>query len=269
MKRPLWSGAISFGLVNIPVKLYVASRDRQFHFNLLRKNDLCPIKYQRVCKNTGEEVAYEDIAKGYQYEEGDYVVMEEKDFRQADPKRSQLLEVIEFVDPKEIEAKYWDKPYYIEPEKKSEKAYSLFREALDRTRKAGLTKFVMRAKEHLAVIIPQGNILVLNLLRFQNEIVDPKEINFVRLSKINYPEREVDIAVKLIKELTVSFRPENYQDAYANKIANVIEAKRKGKLHERKEEPVTATEVRDIMARLKESLQQVKGASRERERVRK
>jgi len=267
MKRPLWTGAISFGLVNIPVKLYVAARDRQFHFNLLRKNDLCPIQYKRVCKNTGEDVPFKDIAKGYQYEKDEYVVMEEKDFRQADPKRSQQLEVIEFVDPKDIRSIYYDKPYYLEPEKKAEKAYALFREALKKTGRAGLTRFVMRAKEHMAVIVPLDGVLMLNLLRFRDEIVDPAEIDHASLNEVKYEDRELDIATRLVEELTVPFRPERFKDTYAEKLAKTIKAKRQGKLKDAREQPVAATEVRDIMAKLKESLRQIKSEERQRERV--
>src|SRR5215213_11790475 len=164
--KPLWSGAISFGLVNIPVNLYSATRERAIQFDYLRKKDLCPVGYLRVCKKTGEEVAYKDIVRGYEYQKGDYAVIEEEDFRKANVKKTQLIDIVDFVEEKEIDSKFFEKPYYIEPDKKANKAYALLRQTLHKTKRVGIAKFVMRSKEHLVMIKAEEDLLLLVQLRF-------------------------------------------------------------------------------------------------------
>src|SRR5438105_12891179 len=165
-----WSGALSFGLVNIPVKLYSATVDRALNFKLLDKHGNCPISYQRVCRESGKEVPHEDIVRGYEYEKGDYVVLDDKDFEHVRSKKSETIDIVHFTDEEEIDAKLYEKNYYIEPDKKSAKAYVLLREALRKTKKVGIAKFVLKNREYVAVIKSDDNMLLLHQLHYSDEI---------------------------------------------------------------------------------------------------
>ncbi len=250
--RSLWSGAINFGLVSIPVKLYTAVRDSHLHFNFLRKDDLCPIGYKKVCRKTGEEVSKEEIVRGYQYHKGDYVILEDKDFEKADVEKTYSVTIEDFVPEKEIDIQYAEKPYYLEPEKTSKAVYALFRDALAEAKKVGIGKFVLKDKEHLVMIKPQGDILLLNILRFQSEIVDPSPLNIPE--KVKIPRNQVELALELIEKLSGPFQPEKYKDTYTERLKEVIEAKKKGKKIPEKEFKVTTTPTPDIVSKLKESL---------------
>ena len=148
----IWEGSISFGLINIPIRLYTASRERKLAFHYLHKGDLCPIRYVKVCKITGEEIPYQEIVRGYEYSKGNFVILEDADFEKADVKKTHLIDVFQFVDEKEIDPIYYEKPYYLEPQKTSQKAYSLLREAFKKTGKVGIAKFVLRTREYLVMM---------------------------------------------------------------------------------------------------------------------
>jgi DNA end-binding protein Ku len=252
--RALWEGAISFGLIHIPVKLYTASQDRPLKFQYLRKGDQCKVGYVKVCKSTGEEVAWDDVVKGYEYQKGDYVILRDEDFKMADAKRSEVIEIEDFVDEKEIDPIYFEKPYYIGPEHKSDKVYNLLLEALKKTRKVGIGKFVMRNKEQLIALKAEKDLLILNVLRFNDEIKKPAKEIIPKRTELS--ERELIMAMKLIDKLSGHFKPEKYQDSYTEKLEAIIEAKAKGKKPKlQKTKHFKSTEVPDLMATLKASLE--------------
>lgn len=259
--RPIWSGAISFGLINIPLKLYSASKARPLSFKMLEKHSQCEISFQRICKTNHKQVSYDDIVKGYEYKKGDYVVLTDADFEKAKAKESETIDIVSFTDEDEIDPKFYEKPYYIEPDKKATKAYALLREALSKSKKVAIAKFVMRDKQHLAAIKCEDNVLVLIQLRFMDEIRTSKELNIPK--KNEFSKKELSIAEKLVDQLTESFKPEEFKDTYTDKILGIIKAKAKGKKPKMaKEEDEPKGEVFDLMAALKESLETKKVKSR-------
>src|SRR6476620_11660403 len=173
MARAIWKGSISFGLVNIPIALYPATRKEELKFRLLRRTDLSPVNYKRVAETDGKEVPWDQIVKGYEYEKGKYVILKGEDFRRADIEATQSVEIMEFVELDEIDPMFFDKPYYLEPQKKGAKAYALLREALKRSGKVGIAKVVIKTRQHLAAVKPQQNALVLELMHFAEELVKP------------------------------------------------------------------------------------------------
>jgi DNA end-binding protein Ku len=252
--KAIWSGLISFGLVNIPVKLYSASEEGGLHFNLLHGKDLSPIRFARVCRADGKEIPYEDIVKGYEYQEGDYVVLADKDFEKANIKKTKSIEILDFVTEKEIEDIYFHKPYYLEPEKNSEKAYALLREALGRAKKIGIAKFVIRNREHIGALKPYNGAILLNEMRFKKEIKNVEDLKLPPKDLVKTDE--IAVALKLIDQLTKPFKPEKYHDSYTEELKKVIDDKSKGIKPKSRGEPPRPTRVPDIMAVLKESLRQ-------------
>jgi DNA end-binding protein Ku len=252
--RALWKGSISFGLVNIPVKMYVASHEREFKFVMLHKKDLSQIRYAKICKNEDKEVPWEEIVKGYEYAPGEYVVMEDEDFKKANLSKSKAIEILDFVKEDEIDTVFYSKPYFLEPEKNADKAYVLLREALRKSKKVGIAKFVIHNREHIAVIKPYENAIILNELRYVDEVVQPKELNIPE--KVKTPAKELDVAVKLIDHLTSSFNSKKYKDTYSKEIKEIINQKAKGrKIHPKGQEP-KPSKVQDIMSLLKASLEE-------------
>jgi DNA end-binding protein Ku len=251
--RPSWTGMISFGLVNVPVNLYVAVKPEIHAMNYLRKDDLCPISYKKVCRVTGEEVPYKDIVKGYEYREGDYVVLSDDDFEKADVKRTSTIDVEAFVDESDVDPKYIEKPYYLEPQKKGQKAYALLREAMARSKKVAIGVFVLREREHLVMIKPEGQVLLLLLLRFDASLRSPAELDLP--DKAEVPKNQMELALELIRKFEGPFKPEAFKDTYAARLRAIIAAKAKGRtVHVREEEAPRETEVEDILSKLKESL---------------
>lgn len=255
--RAIWSGALSFGLINIPVRIYSASEERALKFRLLDKHGHCPISYAKICRNTGREVKYEDIVKGYEYQKGDYVILTDEDFRKASPKKTKAIEIESFVEEGEIEAKLVDKPYFIEPDKKAEKAYVLLREALRRSKKVGIGKIVFKDREHLVMVKPEGSALLLVTLRYVDELRSPEDLHIPE--KATYSKKELEMALTLIDQLQEHFKASQYKDTYTKELKKVIEKKAKGKPIRVKEEPVpTFTEMNDLMNTLKKSLEKAK-----------
>lgn len=253
--RSLWKGAISFGLVNIPVRLYKASKERELKFKLLHKKDLSEIRYARICKADGKEVPWEEVVKGYEWHDGDYVVLADEDFEKANLKKTRSIDIIDFTDEDQIDTIYYQTPYYIEPEKGAAKAYILLREALKRSKKVAVGNYVLRQHEHLGVIKPHGDLLLLNQLRYDAEIVKPKDLNIPK--KESLAKNEIDMALELIDKLTKPFRPSDYVDTYAEEIKEVIKQKAKGRrVKIKKEAAPKSAKVHDIMAMLKQSLQE-------------
>lgn len=254
--RAIWSGALSFGLVNIPVKLYSATAGKGLNLDMLHKKDLSPIRYARICRADGKEIPYEDIVKGYEYQKGDYVILTDEDFKKANVQKTKAIEIQDFVKETEIDPIYFEKPYYLEPEKGAEKAYVLLRESLKKSKKIGVAQFVLRNREHLAVIKPFEKVLILNQLRYQDEIRKPDDLNLPD-AKVG-GKREIEIALALIDQLTSHFKPEAYKDTYKEELERVIKAKAKGKPVKAKGKEPEPTDVADLMAMLRASLEKEK-----------
>ena len=254
--RSIWKGALSFGLVNIPIAMYTASRDKEVSFVLLHKKDLSEIRYARICKTEDKEVPWNEIVKGYEYEKGNYVILDEKDFEKANLKKTKTIEIMNFVDDDEIDSIYFVKPYFLEPEKNAENAYGLLREALIKSKKVGLAKYVLRNKEHIAVVKVHDNMLVLNELRYQNELLSSEDLRIPQ--EKNLKAKEIDIAIQLVNQLTIPFEPKEYKDTYAEELKQIIKQKSKGRpIHPKGEEP-KMSKVQDIMSLLQASLEDKK-----------
>jgi DNA end-binding protein Ku len=254
--RPIWSGAVSFGLVNIPIRLYSATEDHKLSFNMLHKTDMSPIRYVKVCKEEGEEVSQAEIVKGYEYERGRYIVISDEDFERASPRKTKTIDISDFVAVEEIDSIYFEKPYYLEPDKGADKAYTLLRDALEKSGKVGVAKFVLRNRESLVVVKPMGDLLILDQLRFADEIRQPEGL---KTPDVEVQDREMDMAVALIEQLTDSFDPEKYKDTYTDEMLRVIHERIEGKEPEPGEpEPEISTAAPDLVALLKASLQKPK-----------
>lgn len=257
--RSLWKGAVTFGLVNIPVELYSASRASELKFKLLHKKDLSEIRYARICKADEKEVPWDEIVKGFELENGEMVVMTDEDFERATPEKSKSIEIIDFTEEKQIDPIYYETPYYLQPQKGSVKAYNLLRDALAKSKKVAIGHFVLRTHEHLAVIKPYGKFLLLIQLRFENELVSMDELKLYESEPVN--AKELDMAMKLIDQLTKPFHPEDYADTYVEVLMEAIEAKAKGKKFAKPKGSSEAkpSKVHDIMSLLKASLEQGNG----------
>src|SRR5580765_1868102 len=210
--RAIWKGSISFSLVNIPISLYVATRREELKFRLLRKSDLSPINYKRVAEADGKEVPWEDIVKGYEYEKGKFIVLKEEDFRRADIEATQSVEIMEFVELDEIDPMFFDRPYYLEPQKKGAKAYALLREALRRSGKVGIAKVVIKTRQHLAAVKPVQNALVLELMHFAEELVKPDSLEVP--GEVDIGAKELDMAKELVDRMTGEWDASKYTDDY-------------------------------------------------------
>lgn len=253
--RALWSGSISFGLVNIPVRLYSGVNPHQgIDLDMLHKDDHAPIRYARICRKDGEEVPWDDIVKGYEYQDGDYVVLTQKDLDKLDTEKTETIDIQHFVVEDEIDVRYFEHPYYLEPVKGGDKAYALLHAALEQSGKLALVRFVLRQREHLGIIKPVGQALVLNQMRFPTDLREATDLTFPKADIIN--KDEIKVALKLISQETSHFIPEDYHDTYTDELEEMIEAKAKGKktkTHHRKE---TDTSSKDLMATLKASLKE-------------
>jgi DNA end-binding protein Ku len=249
----MWKGSISFGLVNIPVKMYTASQEKEISFKLLHKKDLSEIRYARICKTEGKEVPWEDIVKGYEVEDGEFVVLDDKDFEKINVKKTKTIEIINFVEEDEIDTVYYVKPYYLEPEKNGSKAYALLTEALKKSKKVALAQYVIRNHEHIGVLKFHDNMIVLNELRYATELLEVKELKIPEDIKLS--TKEISMAVQLIDQLTDSFAPKKYKDTYTEEVKQVIKQKAKGKKIHPKTEETPSHKIHDIMTLLQQSLE--------------
>lgn len=255
--RSIWTGSISFGLVNIPIKMYSGSESRQgLDLDMLHKEDHSPIRYARICRQDGEEIPYDEIVKGYEYREGDYVVLTKEDFKKADARKTQTIEIKQFVEEEEIDSRYYDKPYFLEPGKGADRAYALLRDALEKSGKIALAKYAMRARDNMAAIKPLGNALILNQMRFPSDLRNPKGLNFP--DKKAADEDEIKMAIALIDQQTKPFIAEDWHDTYTEELEEIIEEKAKGKKPKARGKQPTDTKVKDLMSTLKASLEKEK-----------
>jgi DNA end-binding protein Ku len=255
----IWKGSIAFGLVNIPVELRTAVRADHISFRMLHEKDLSPIKYERVCQAEGDPVPWNEIVKGYEYQKGKFVVLTDEDFKAARLESSKTIDILDFVQQDEIDPRFFETPYYLVPAKGAEKSYALLREAIRNTGAVGIGKVIIRQTQHLAGIKVLGDALVMEIMRFSNELVDASEYTFP--SKEGVRPQEIKMAEQLIENLAEPFDPSRYTDDYRANVMKLIKAKMKGKKikAEEPEEEAADTNVLDLMSRLRASLEQGSG----------
>jgi DNA end-binding protein Ku len=261
--RAIWKGSISFGLVNIPIALYPATRKEELKFRLLRKKDLSPVNYKRVAAKDGKEVPWDEIVKGYEYEKGKFVVLNEKDFQRVDLEATQTVDIKDFVDLDEIDPMYFYKPYYLEPQKGGDKAYALLREALSDGKKVGIAKVVIKTRQYLAGVKALKDALVLELMHFAEELADPEKLHVPKKTTVG--KREKDMAEALVKSMTSKWDPEKYKDDYRDALMEVIEEKVESggeEIEEKPKEKKPSTKVIDLVAVLQESLKAQSGGKK-------
>jgi DNA end-binding protein Ku len=261
MARGLWKGAISFGLVNVPVELYSAQKkSSELDMTMLDKRDLSPIGYKRVNKASGKEVPWDDVVKGYEYKDDKYVVLSEEDFRRANPEASKTVDIQAFVELSSIEPQYFDTPYYLVPGKRGEKAYALLRETLKKAGKAGIATVVIRTKQYLAALIAQDELLILDTLRYADELKEASEFKD-KLKDGKITSKELDMAMRLVEDMSDEWKPEKYKDTYRHDLMKRIEEKVKaGETEEitepeKERRPEKGAEVIDLMQLLKKSVE--------------
>ncbi|MGH9360592.1 MAG: Ku protein, partial [Thermoanaerobaculia bacterium] len=258
MPRAIWKGNVSFGLVNIPVGLYAAEKRDEISFDLLEKKSKSRIRYKRVSEKTGKEVPWEGIVRGYEYDEGQYVVLSDEDLKRANPEATQTVDIVDFVELADIGPVYFDKPYYLGPQKKGQKPYALLREVLERTGKVGIAKVVIRTRQYLSAVVPQDEVLVLELLRFHHELRSTDELDLpgTNLKTLGISEREIEMGEKLVEGMAGSWDPERYKDDYRSDLLKLIEQRVESGELEGVQEPAprpaaeTGAKVIDLMALL-------------------
>lgn len=263
MARPIWTGTISFGLLNIPIRLMTAERRVDLHFRMLDSRDQSPVRYERVNAETGDEVPWKDVVKAFEYDKGSYVVMEKEDFEKAAPESTESVDIEAFIDPAQIGPEYYEKPYYLVPNKKAEKGYVLLRDTLRQSGLAGLARVVIRTRQYLSLILPREDALILILVRFPQELVPADEYDFPSAEQGSYriSAKEREMASSLLESMVSKWQPDKYHDEYRVRLQKVIETRirSKGKKiqfeDEKAETPGDATtNVVDFMSLLKKSI---------------
>ena len=265
MPRVLWKGAISFGLVHIPVGLYSAEKRNNFDLTMLDRRDMKPVGFKRYNKETGEDVPWDQIVKGYEYEKERYVVLTDEDFRRANVEATQTIDILRFVESKEITPMYFETPYYLAPDRRGEKGYALLRETLKQTHKVGIANVVIRTRQYVAALIPMDDVIVMNTLRYADEVkaADELEVPPKNVKTAGVTPRETDMAVKLVEEMTGDWNPKDYHDTYHEDLLKLIDKRIKaGQTEvvsiaeaEEPEEKPGRGKVVDLMALLKQSVQ--------------
>ena len=265
--RAIWKGAVNFGLVSIPVSLYPATRREELKFRLLRKSDQSPINYKRVAEADGKTVPWEEIVKGYEYEKGKFVVLTDEDFKRIDIEATQTVDIIDFVKLEDVDPMMFHKPYYLEPVKAGLPAYRLLRDVLKDTGKIGISKAVIKTRQHLAALKPHGHLLVLELMHFQDELVDAKEFKIPDQGKAASGKRELQMARLLVDELSEEWQPSRYTDDYESQLLKMIKQKIKsgGKtVPAPKKSAQRTSNVIDLVSILQQSLQEAGGSTKKR-----
>jgi DNA end-binding protein Ku len=260
--RPIWKGTINFGLVSIPVALYPAEADSAIDFDLLDKRDFSRVRYRRVNEKTGREVPWDEIVRGYEYKKGEYVALTDDDFLKANVEATQSIDIIDFVDAADISPIYFDKPYYLAPLKNGRCAYALLREVMKRTGKVGIARVVIRTRQHLAALLIDGPLLILNLLRFSHELRDPSALDVPEGDSTTGSNQELKMAQQLVETMAGKWNPEKYQDEYRQDLLKLIDKKIKSgqtktiELAEATPRPKPQGKVIDIMHLLRQSVEQ-------------
>jgi DNA end-binding protein Ku len=257
MARAIWSGTISFGLVSVPVKMFSATESKELKFHFLHKDDLTPIGYDKVRKDTGEHVDPEDIVRGFEVEKGRYVPLEDEDLDRLDIELTHAIDICDFVDLDEIDPIYFRKAYYLAPQDGAEKPYRLLVKALEETGKVGIAKVVIRNKQHLAALRTYERSLLLETMYYPDEIRQPESVD----GRGQLPKAEVEMAKSLVENLSEPFKPDKYDDRYRKELLALIRKKAKGQKLPEPEEQEEA-EVVDLMAALRESVEQTRKKQR-------
>jgi DNA end-binding protein Ku len=257
--RAIWKGNISFALVSIPISLFSATRKSELSFHYLHKKDMSPVSYKRFCDTENSEVPWEEIIRGYEYEKDQYIEITDEDLDKADIELTKTIQIQEFVQESEIDPVYFDKPYYLEPQKGGERAYALMRDALAQSKKVGIAKVVLKSREHLAAVKSVGDMLTLQTMRFSHEIVDAGSLNLPAKAEIS--KKEMDLANTLIDSMSDKFDPNRYKDDYYDKVLGIIQMKVAGVTPQvpAPKGPGPAKVV-DLMEILKQSLNETKKA---------
>lgn len=271
MPRPIWKGHISFGLIHIPVNLYSAENRTDIRLHMLDSRNQRRVRYERVNEETGEEVPWSEVVKAYEYDDGNFVVLSDDELQNIKPEATKTLDIDSFVPQSEMDCFYYEKPYYLEPVKQSEKSYVLLRETLKRTKTVGLAKVVIRTRQYLAAIMPRGHALVVNLLRFYQEIksVDDFKIPEGSVKDLKISAKEIEMATNLVDAMTESWKPEKFVDDYRVALQKYVDEKRTDKKAPRRKQATVAEKgkVVDITALLKKSLEREKvGTKKSREK---
>ena len=266
MPRSLWKGSISFGLVNIPVVLYSAENRNSFDLSLLDRRDMKPVGFKRYNKDTGKDVSWDQIVKGYEYEKNRYVVLTDEDFRRANVEATQTIDILCFVKAEDIAPTFFETPYYLAPDKRGEKGYALLRETLKKTGQVAIATVVIRTRQYIAAVIPWDDMMVLNTLRYANELRPIKDLDIPEksLRAAGVTPRELEMAAKLVEEMSDKWKPAQYKDTYHEDLLRMIEKRiKQGKTEvitapskEGKEDKPGRAKVVDLMALLKRSVQQ-------------
>lgn len=260
MARPIWTGTISFGLLHVPIRLYSGERSVDLHFRMLDSRDNAPIRYERVNAETGKEVPWKEIVKAFEYKKGSYTVIEKEDFKKAAPKATETIDLETFVDREAIDPRYFDKPYLLTPDRRADKPYVLLRETLRKTGRVGIAKVVIRTRQHLSMLMPLGDALVLVLMRFPQELVDVEEYRLPsgKLSDFNVGKKEIDMAAQLIDSMTGPWNPEDFRDDFRDRLREIVRQRveEQGDVEEAdlEEAAAPAGNDEDFMALLRESL---------------
>jgi len=265
MARTLWKGAISFGLVHIPVGLYSAEKRNSFDLTMLDRRSMKPVGFKRYNKETGEDVQWDDIVKGYEYEKDRYVVLIEEDFKRANVEATQTVDILSFVTRDEIGPMYYETPYYLAPDKRGHKGYALLRETLTQTGKIGIANVVIRTRQYVAALIPYKHVILMNTLRYPTELRDTDDLDVPssNLKEVGVSPREVEMARRLVEGMSASWKPEDYRDTYHEDLLALIEKRVQAGQTEMVTEPSTGEEQRpakgevvDLMALLKKSVEE-------------
>ena len=261
--RAIWKGSISFGLVNIPIALYPATRKEELKFRLLRAKDLSPVNYKRVAEADGKEVPWGEIVKGYEYEKGKFIVLKDEDFQRVDLEATQTVDIQDFVDVEEIDPMFFYKPYYLEPQKGGDKAYVLLRTALAQRNRLGIAKVVIKTRQYLAGVKAEGDVLILELMHFAEGLAAADKLNLPK--KLELGKRELDMAKALVDSMSSKWNPEKYRDDYREALMEVIEEKVESggkEIEEKPKQKKASTKVIDLVAVLQESLAKTEGAKK-------
>jgi len=253
MARAIWKGSLAFGLVNIPVELHVAVRDHRPRFRMLHAADRSPVKFERVCERDGRPVAWADLVKGYEYTKGQFVILTKEDFRAAAIEKTHRVDIVDFVTASDIDDRFFETPYYVVPPKAGGRAYALLREAMRAADRIGIAKVILRDAQHLAALEVIGDGLVLTLLRFADELVDPAQFSLPGTKDL--PKAELEMAKALVNNLAAEWQPEKYTDEYRDNLMRMIQAKAKGrKVKLQSADERRPAKVVDLMERLRQSL---------------
>jgi DNA end-binding protein Ku len=254
MARAVWTGALSFGLVNVPVSLYSATEDKTVHFHEFAEGTSDRIRNKRVNERTGREVDYDDIVKGYELDSGKYVLLSREELEEVEPGRSRTIEISDFVEAAQIDPIFYRKSYYLGPREDGDRAYALLRDAMDRAERIAIATFVMHAKQHLAAVRPDGRALVLETMFFADEVRKAEKVLESLPSKVRGGQRDMDTAIALIESMTTQWKPESYRDTYRNRVMQLIKAKGRGREVVREEEAEPSAEVVDLLEALRKSV---------------